>query len=635
MTIAWFSDDPVYFSGVYSDCAPNYDIVLHTGGPGNLQVYRDELGLSNGIEFPFWTDQIEHPRVDMPSDPLYDFLFLGNMHDAARVDRVSYLAGLGDSVAIFGKTAPEEKLIKSLGFLNTQEEFAAVARLSKFSLTFSQQMATYAGSEYESVATRQVAEFPVPSRIVQSMAMGMPVVSRDWTKYSRILLPNLVCAGSAMDALALSSESSVAERAQIANANSSWQKSHYSARSRALFLLDLINDTNWSRWTIEDRATAFLDSRFDGGFDADAKIGSSSQTVAKQTGPHEWNLKVALVGTGWTLPDTLLSRIKEMLLEAGAAVIDINPYDASLPVVPDYQNHYIKIFDLESLGLTISPDLVVIVGDGYGVRVDDSTKVFGLIDNSVRVSRRLTRKAEDFSAIGVSHLPVLETLHEMGYRNVHLFPGAVSKKRAHLGSWKPEALTTRLAIVYDRMEDVETASPWLRDEEALRKSALCVCDIDTDPDVVVVVPDLSGSEPRLPLKFWQALDAGAGLVVFVRYVSEDSWIVPFDFLPEVGSAVETSIKLSLYRNDAHLMKSAREQFELHVSEYDLPGKLLSILRDPASTRGSSPTSEVRPSRRTGYRMISRRVRSKLTSVVRTWSRGTRSISDGIERFYKR
>ncbi|MFC9441871.1 MULTISPECIES: hypothetical protein [unclassified Brevibacterium] len=596
MTITWFSDDPVYFSTVYATVAPHYDLVLHTGGPDNLRIYSEALGLGNGVEFPFWTDQIEHPRADFAFEPSYDWLFYGNLHDRFRRDRVDYLRELGSRAAVFGKPPDARETVNHLGILTREGELRAIAGKCRFGLSFSQRLSSYAGTKFESVATRAVREFPMPSRLIQYLAIGLPVMSRDQSPYTKRMLPGVMHAETSRAAVRLSQEFDDSDWAHASNQASQLFEESFTAESRAAFLLELVSEFSWRRWSITDRSVAFAGKgsshAADCSFESSTVDHGRAALNVRGSSASVPQRSFALIGKGWTNEQSVLSRIKRALHSSGHQVVDVNPFSYADRITDDVLGHFSGVLDVRAVLSGTKVDAIIAVGDDYLVRHAGDLPVIAMLDNSSTLSRRVARKAETYSALVVANEELRDNLSRLGYANVYHLPFILAT--TEVARPEPQMIpdTVRIAFAADRPSDVTDSAPWMRDSHTASALDFQLCSLDEEPHVVVIIPDLSGVAPRLPQVYAPMIEAEVPLHSLARF-GNMPWAQSLPFLPEFGSFGEARMKIDLYRTIGALGKDYANAYSDSMAAFSFTDTIHGVLLRTTPNSNSVPQCERR------------------------------------------
>jgi hypothetical protein len=245
LSLGWLPDDPVLYNLCYGEIVEAYDVTLNCGGADVLDFYDRHHGLK-GVNFPFWTDSVAYPRRYDREHAGLEVVFLGNCRGLVRGERYEIIAGLPFNVKIFGRVDADPLGIHG-GFLEQGNEdpgsLSAVLATAKIGLNLPQFFATYSGSKYDFPELAEFHHFPLPSRVIQYAATGLPIVSfagtLDNPDFPELVecesrdrlearLRELLASPERLDALSLATHRRFRER--------------FSADSRARFLEVLVED---------------------------------------------------------------------------------------------------------------------------------------------------------------------------------------------------------------------------------------------------------------------------------------------------------------------------------------------------------------------------------------------------------
>lgn len=266
-TAIWLSDDPVLYKTCYKDVIDSYDIVLHCGNETVMNFYFSK-GHKPGFNFPFWTDSIAFPPVYLKNKIEYDGIFLGNMNGQVRHKRYLEISKVPANIKVFGLVDSDPfgmhgGFIRD-GYQNTALVSDALSK-AKFAISIPQFFSDYKGlTEYEFSELTSLGYFQFPSRIIQYASSGLPIVSVGKNDMSEVF-PEIFIADSVEglydEIVKLSNDRGYAE-AKSKEILNRFNK-HFSANSRALFLIDLINKHNeYEALNVHDRAVLF--TKYDG-----------------------------------------------------------------------------------------------------------------------------------------------------------------------------------------------------------------------------------------------------------------------------------------------------------------------------------------------------------------------------------
>lgn len=265
VTAVWFNDDPVLYKLCTAAVAPHYDITLHTGDSRTLALYEDTLGV-RGATFPFWCDAVDFPHRYDAELAQHDLVFVGYMHNHVKRWRFSWLqeaVTAGVDLIAYGKTHDEDRADFAVGDL-PMDDVAATLPEFRAGFNISQQFADYDGTEFDYPQLRELGEFPIPSRVVQFAAVGLPVITLRMPGDNGPLwesqFPEVVGIRTPAELATLLDEwrAHPEQRASIAAATyARWQRD-FSADARARLLVDLLSDPGRLRTLSRtERATLF------------------------------------------------------------------------------------------------------------------------------------------------------------------------------------------------------------------------------------------------------------------------------------------------------------------------------------------------------------------------------------------
>jgi len=175
----WLSDDPVLYKLSYGQVVDYYDIILHCGSEKVLEFYEAK-GHEPGFNFPFWTDNVAFPKVFDPINASTDVVFLGNMHGQVRHKRYLELGQLDCRKAVYG-LVDADPLAQNGGFISdgyiNTTKVTEVLRTAKVGLSIPQFFKDYKGLENDFEGLAELGYFQFPSRVIQYIASGLPVLA--------------------------------------------------------------------------------------------------------------------------------------------------------------------------------------------------------------------------------------------------------------------------------------------------------------------------------------------------------------------------------------------------------------------------------------------------------------------------
>ena len=288
VTACWFSDDPVLFNTT-GKVAPLYDFTLHTGDSRTLALYKQHRA-THGVTFPFWCDEIDFPPSYAPEHAAHDVVFLGHMHNFVKQWRFDWLqeaVASGVDVIAYGKTPDGASAPFARGELAADEVAAALPEF-RFGLSFSQQFADYAGTEFDYPGLAELGEFPIPSRVVQFACIGLPTITMrmpdDLGPLWEGMFPELLevrSPGELADLVA-GLRHDPAELQRLSTAlRARWQRD-FSAATRAALLVDLLaNPSAISKLSVAERSRLFID--YQQSFPAPSRAQRRARMLKQQT----------------------------------------------------------------------------------------------------------------------------------------------------------------------------------------------------------------------------------------------------------------------------------------------------------------------------------------------------------------
>lgn len=241
-SIVWLPDDPVLYSVCYSKVVDHYDLILNCGGVDVLSFYAERHGIS-GVNFPFWTDNVEFAHTHDPASTDYDVAFLGDITGPVRSGRYEIIAELKGAVRAFGNV-PNDPAQICYGYLDSSTEIATALGPARVGLNIPQFFSDYEGLPHDFPALAQLGAFEFPSRVVQYAAIGLPVLTFGLSK-PPATFPEMLVASDRMelqarvDAIRADPE----PLGQLATATHQRFQTSFSAETRALFLEALVSDS--------------------------------------------------------------------------------------------------------------------------------------------------------------------------------------------------------------------------------------------------------------------------------------------------------------------------------------------------------------------------------------------------------
>lgn len=370
--MAWFSDDPVLWGLSYGAAVDLYDVILHCGNADVLAFYETTHGRATGVNIPFWTDEIEFPRVGATLPAETEVLFLGNVGDRIRRGRYFDLGLLDLDLRIHGRTG-DDYFDLSGGYLDTREEVLDAAARSRLAVNIPQLFTDHHGAPTWFDGLGDLGVFDTPSRIVQYAAMGLPVVSLQPAGAGPLGFADIPIARDPAELRGIVLELLTSEELPaLADALHETFHRHFSAASRALALESLAADDSWRRLDPVERAEWFL------GFPTEraARSGNAPERATATIGPHASREvetlpstsrhRVAVIGIGHGEYFSPYRTATRALASAGHGVVEVSTALLGKHSSTDPTGRFSRVVDLESLaGAVGGADTFLFVGDRY------------------------------------------------------------------------------------------------------------------------------------------------------------------------------------------------------------------------------------------------------------------------------
>lgn len=456
-TIAWFSDDPVLFDLTYGPVVDDYDLVLHCGNETVLSFYESKFGRPTGINVPFWTDHEAFPNVWGRETPTSDALFLGNVQDEVRRSRYFDLAKLRSRVTIYGN-AGNDYYGLSGGYLDSDAEVVAAGARSRMAISVPQFFENHRGLRTWFPGLDRLGFFEYPSRIIQYMAMGLPVINVIPGRPSFATFPEmLVCDDfSEADAQIANLVADDAALRELSEQTARRFDRHYSALSRALLLEDLTRDESWRHADASERAAWF--TRYDASDVAPSTPLApvtplrESIRVASNAGDTR-QLRIGVLGIGWTEPASRLSTTLRALNTLGHQVVPINPAQNERALVPDPSKLSKHAINVSRLSRQLDDvDVLIVCGldagltsSGRALISERAVTTIVLDDTGNANSKRIDQFAGRFDVVAVASPAVVDDAQRRGHENVVHLPPFVDEAflRASRAVASENASTTR------------------------------------------------------------------------------------------------------------------------------------------------------------------------------------------------
>lgn len=254
-TVVWLPDDPVFFKTCYLAVTPNYDLVLNCGNVRVIEYYEKELAV-RGWNYPFWTgfDTFSETSVEKR----HDAVFLGGLSGKVREGRSAVLRDLPIAVRQYGQPSSIAPHLNA-GYLASTREIADAISAAHVAINIPQRFSDYLDTPFYFSDMNWLAEFEMPSRVVQYAACGVPVVS--WSRFSIPGLPSILCADSPEELGRLIRQLLADDdrRVDLGKQIKLQFERNFTAHSRIDFLLNLVNGSAQAGGSVQERHTKFLE----------------------------------------------------------------------------------------------------------------------------------------------------------------------------------------------------------------------------------------------------------------------------------------------------------------------------------------------------------------------------------------
>lgn len=260
---AWFSDDPVLFDLSYAPLLERYDLVLHCADERVLRFYEEQFGYPTGVNVPFWTDHEAFPRVWGYREPSSDVMFLGNVDDEIRRHRYFDLASLGADVTIYGRVGDDPHGLGG-GYLDSDADVVDAGSRTRMAINIPQFFENHRGLRTWFPELGSLGFFEYPSRVVQYMAMGIPVATVVPGRPDFAAVPEMLVYADFEEASGgIRAAVEEADLTEISNRTAARFDRHFTAVSRVLMLEHLFESADWK--TLDARERSLYFTRFESG----------------------------------------------------------------------------------------------------------------------------------------------------------------------------------------------------------------------------------------------------------------------------------------------------------------------------------------------------------------------------------
>lgn len=459
-TVAWFSDDPVLFDLSYAPVLEQYDRVLHCGTAAVLAHYEQFFGRPTGVNFPFWTDHTAFPVVWGEEQAESRAMFLGNVHDLVRRRRYFDLAKFGDDIRIHGQLGTDY-FDRSGGYLDSDAEVVAAGARTTFAINIPQWFRDHRGLETWFPGLDELGFFEYPSRVIQTMAMGVPTISIIPPGHRFETFPEMLVATSVDEAVAMVRDPSWSDDAlaQLSKQTAARFDRHFSADARVVALERFLIDDSWRSLPLLDRARWFADTvdqspTTPGAEQRDAEIGSLASPAA-------------------TLPDravVMMSADASPLSAATAfaeALVDLGVPTTLVPATHETFDTALKsdsIIELRARDLLLVVGLDVALPGGVRERIAARTI---LVTEFAGPTTPTARIVDSFDVVGLHSAVAVERFNDAGFDHVTYTPRVVSPSFARAvasRSGNAAARVIRVAEGRDREDAAATGLSRLLDQ---------------------------------------------------------------------------------------------------------------------------------------------------------------------------
>lgn len=605
LVVPWFSDDPVLWKIAYGAVIEHYDVILHCGGAGVLAFYESKYGRPTGINFPFWTDDLEFPYVYGARDVESDAMFLGNVGDRIRRQRYYQLASAGLDLRVHGNVG-DDYLNISGGYLDSQQEILDAGSRVRLAVNIPQFFSDHHGAPTWFPGLGALGTFETPSRVVQYAAMGIPIVTLLPEGDRSKQFPEVEVVHDVPDLRERCEELLSGGRLTDLSARIRRRfESHYTATSRAMALERLVEDDSWRLLTLSQRADWFKRFEPESANEHCTREGvehsapaetahNASNSVHPMTYPKRSRVtslsssaprEIAIVGR--SRGDYFSEiRVASRALEASGSVVhDVLPGLLQDVSREDPLNDYVGVVDLEELHSRLGEnvDTFVFVGTTYvpspaalrNLRRKSPVRFYVHAVEHSAYSESLSRLLAQADAISVKDSVMERELNQRGYEAVFQLPSLVDSKyldifRSQNGHYE------RFAVVAERRHQIDKyhhivdgfgSAPieyYVAEEELGKPHGLAKVARVMNSLVTVVLPDDSRNGEPINRLFGHAL-LGGGIVV-----------VPRGYAPPEEGSRQSIVQVA-------------NSYELHLKLKRLCHSMSDVraIREAAMLRGSS------------------------------------------------
>ncbi|WP_413316665.1 hypothetical protein AA0Z99_08485 [Agrococcus sp. 1P02AA] len=544
---AWFSDDPVLFDLSYAPVVDQYDRILHCGSTAVLEHYERFFGRPTGVNLPFWTDHEAFPAVWGEEPAESRAMFLGNVHDEVRRRRYFELARFGDDIRIHGKVGSDYAR-RAAGYLDTDAEVIAAGARTDWAINIPQRFADHRGLETWFPGLDELGHFEYPSRVVQTMAMGIPTISIVAGRPRFETYPEMLVASSVDEAIDIVRDPSW-DAVRLAEQSSAVLRRfdrHFSASSRAIAIERFLLDDDWmaldatarTRWFADVvDATLARDSVSTASARAEARPARPGAIVGQ---PHPVPERAVVVTPSGAGPVSRSTAVVEALQELGVAVQSVpaasaplDPLEVGRQVVPGSTSCVIVV-DLPELPAPAGGDRAILIAD---------------LDAPTRASAAVVAS---YDLVALTSQAAVEKFRDAGFRHVVSLPRLITPTFARaIEAQRARASGTAVRIAVDAAAErtsvpgldgvLEAAAIPLQTWEALAALAPAELAAAVTADAGVIVPRGPRGNPQLDDLFVH-VRAAVGRALMPRTAALSHWPALADATTQFASTSELGRK---------------------------------------------------------------------------------------------
>lgn len=434
----WLSDDPVLYDLTYGPVLDDYDLVLHCGKVEVLEFYERQFGRPTGVNMPFWTDHVAFPAVWGAEPADADYLFLGNVHDEVRRDRYFDLAKLPGEVALYGQAGRDYFGI-SRGYLDSDAEVVGAGSRALSAINVPQFFSNHRGLKTWFPGLGELGFFEYPSRVVQYMAMGLPVFSVIPGRPRFDTFPEMYVAEDFAEVgLVLEERKSDGSLGEWSKETLRRFERHFSAESRALMLEDLFTRDDWRHCDARERTSWF--TRYDptlvdsvGASDLLAEGPADDRDVAQIQSRDSVSATIGIFGFGWTRAASRVSTLSRAAANAQMGLRRLNPSQHGRALVPDPNKVCSHALNVSSFGAALDGvDILLVAGveaaltaAGQGFLAERGVKTVFVDDSGSTGRKRIEALCRRYDLVAFGSEETYSFAKGLGLTNVWFMPPSV------------------------------------------------------------------------------------------------------------------------------------------------------------------------------------------------------------------